>query len=341
MGDEDRETDYPLIQRILGESRRFSFFQAIYLLEQYCNSIGKIAHVGNQGPAISECLRFKPEASLAFPISDVVSIEKVNTSSNDLPRFMLTTSFLGLYGSDSPLPDFYTEDIIQSDSDEDSNVKDFLDIFHHRILSLFYRCWLKYRYYLQFVPDGNDEFSRRVFALVGMGTPGLTEKLKISPIRLLRYVGLFMQQNHSASALETLLSDYFDSIPVNIEECVGRWVKIDEEDRSALGAKNSQLGTKITVGNRVFDRTGKFRVTISVSTFKEFARFLPNGDNFKALKEIIEAFLPSPLDYELELILPGSEVPKPSLAGGMQLGWTSWSASTQPMENVSVIFQTS
>jgi type VI secretion system protein ImpH len=340
MAYEDRETDHPLIRRIQEEGNRFSFFQAVYLLEQYCNSISKIARVGNQGPANIECIRFKPEASLGFPASDVVSVEKIDNSGSNLPRFQVTTSFLGLYGTDSPLPDFYTEDIIQADPDE-SNVKDFLDIFHHRLSSLFYRCWLKYRYYLQFISDGNDEFSKRVFAFVGMGTPGLTEKLKISPIRLLRYVGLFMQQNHSASALEILLSDYFDGIPVKIEECVGRWVKIDEEDRSALGAKNSQLGTKITVGNRVFDRTGKFRVTISISSFKEFTRFLPNGDNFKALKEIIEAFLPSPLDFELELILPGIEVPKPSLEGSMQLGWTSWSASTQPEESVSVIFQAS
>jgi len=340
MANEDRKTDPPLIRKIQEESRRFSFFQAVYLLEQYCNSIGKVARVGNQGPATLECIRFKPEASLEFPASDIVSIEKDDDSGSNLPRFQVTTSFLGLYGSDSPLPDFYTEDIIQADPDE-SNIKDFLDIFHHRLLSLFYRCWLKYRYYLQFIPDGNDDFSRRVFALVGMGTPGLTEKLRISPVRLLRYVGLFTQQNHSASALEILLSDYFDGIPVKIEQCVGRWVKIGEADRSALGAKNSQLGSKISVGDRVFDHTGKFRVTINVSTFKEFTRFLPNGDNFEALKEIIEAFLPSPLDFELELILPGNEVPMPSLEGVMQLGWTSWSASTQPEESVSVIFQTS
>jgi len=340
MANEDRETGTPLIQRLLKESHRFSFFQAVHLLEQYCSSIGKVARVGDRGPADIECIRFRPDASLAFPASDVVSIEKIDVGGSNPPRFQVTTTFLGLYGSDSPLPDFYTEDIIQADPD-DVNLRDFLDIFHHRLLSLFYRCWLKYRYYLQFQPDGEDEFSRRVFALIGMGTSGLTERLKIPPIHLLRYVGLFLPQNHSAIALESLLSDYFNGIPIHIEECIGRWVVISEDDRSVLGQRNSQLGAKITVGERVFDRSGKFRITANVSSFSEFKRFLPDGDHFHSLKEITEAFISAPLDFEVELILPGSEVPPPDLSGGMQLGWTSWSTSTQPEESVSVIFQTS
>ncbi len=338
MADEDRQATPVLIQRLEKESHRFAFFQAVFLLEQYCSSVNRIAHIGDDGPAGDECIRFKPYASMAFPLSDMVSIDEIENAQN-LPKFEIVTSFLGLYGSDSPLPDFYTEEIIQGDPDQ-TNVSDFLDIFHHRIVSLFYRCWLKYRYYLQFQSDGKDDFSHRVFSLIGMGTSGILDKLNIPIARLLRYVGLFMQENRSALALESILSDYFDGIPVHIEQCIGRWIKINKEDMSVLGG-NTQLGVKVTIGDRVFDRTGKFRITMKLSTFAEFRKFLPNGESFCALKEVTEAFLPVPLDYEVELILPGGEVPSMSMSSefGPQLGWTGWLTSEKPEENVSVIFQ--
>jgi len=173
-----------------------------------------------------------------------------------------------------------------------------------------------------------------------MGTSGILDKLNIPIARLLRYVGLFMQENRSALALESILSDYFDGIPVHIEQCIGRWIKINKEDMSVLGG-NTQLGVKVTIGDRVFDRTGKFRITMKLSTFAEFRKFLPNGESFCALKEVTEAFLPVPLDYEVELILPGGEVPSMSMSSefGPQLGWTGWLTSEKPEENVSVIFQ--
>lgn len=339
MANANRETDHPIIQRMLKEGHRFAFFQAVYLLEQYCSSIGKIAHVGEQGPASNECIRFKPDASLAFPLSDIVSIEKTEIEGSSVPRFNMITSFLGLYGSNSPMPDFYAEDILQADYEE-SNVRDFLDIFHHRLISLLYRCWLKYRYHIQYLPNGEDEFSRRVFSLIGMGTPGLRDQLKIPAVNLLRYAGLFMQENRSASGLERLLSDYFDGIPVNIEQCIGRWVKISIEDQASLGKNNSQLGAKISIGEMVFDRSGKFRITIKVPNYQMFKRFLPNGDYFRSVKEIVSAYLPAPLDYEIELVLPKDEVPKLDLSSGEAiLGWAGWLISETPEEDFSVIFQ--
>jgi type VI secretion system protein ImpH len=339
VGNADREAIHSLVERLQKEGHHFAFFQAVYLLEQYCSSVGKIAHVGEQGPANIECIRFRPDVSMAFPLSDIVSVEKTDVGGSAAPRFMVTTSFFGLYGSNSPLPDFYAEEILQADYDE-TNVRDFLDLFHHRLLSLLYRCWLKYHYHIQFLPNGEDDFSRRIFSLAGMGTSGLKEQLKIPAVRLLRYVGLFMQQNRSASGLECLLSDYFNGIPVNIEQCVGRWVKISVEDQSFLGKNNSQLGAKVTIGEMVFDRSGKFRITINVTNYQEFKRFLPNGDYFLSVKEIASAYLPAPLDFEVELILSGSEVPKLDLGSGdAQLGWTGWLTSETLEEDVSVIFQ--
>lgn len=340
MAIEAREANPPLIDRLLKESHNFSFFQAVYLLERYCSSLRNIAHVGCQGPVESEAIRFKADVSLAFPVSDIVSLLEKD-SHNGLALFQITTSFLGLYGSTSPLPDFYTEDIIQGDPEE-SYARDFLDIFHHRLLSLFYRCWLKYRYYIQYKLEGGDEFSQRVFSLIGMGTEGLKEKLHIPPVRLLRYAGLIVQQSRSAVALESLLSDYFGGLSIRIEQCVGRWLIIDEGDRVTLGKDNNRLGESVTIGGRIFDRAGKFRISINLAEFADFVKFLPDGENFQALREITRLFLRAPLEFEEELILPGDKVPplKLSSSGGSRLGWTSWLISKQIEGDTSVVFQT-
>lgn len=341
MGAEARETDTSLIHKLLEKPHLFSFFQAVLLLERYASSVGEIASVGYQGPVALEAIAFRPDASLAFPVSDIVSIEKIGTDDDQPPRFRLTTSFLGLYGANSPLPDFYTEDILWADPEE-SFAREFLDIFHHRLLSLFYRCWLKYRYYLQFEPDGKDEFSQRIFSLIGMGTPGLVTELGLPPVRLLRYSGLIAQQPRSATALEGFLSNYFGGLPVRIEQCIGRWVVIADTDCIALGGRNNQLGLNMTIGERVFDRAGKFRISIGAMKFAEFVKFLPDGECFQAMREIVQFFLMDALEFESELILLGTEVPELCLSSseGARLGWTSWLISRQPDDNVSVIFQT-
>lgn len=340
MAHEDRGTDPPLIQRLLKKPYSFAFFQAVHLLEHYVSSVRESEPLGHKGPAESEAVRFKAEPSLAFPLSDVVDIKKIDKHDIHSPLFQMTVSFLGLYGPASPLPDFYTEDILRDDPDE-SFVEVFLDVFHHRILSLFYRCWVKYRYYLQFSAGGRDDFSQRIFSLMGLGTEELKERLQIEPVEYLRYTGLFTQQGRSAAALEGILSDYFGGVPVHIEQCIERWVAIEDEDRMALGVQGCGIAENAVVGERVADRSGKFRVSIKLAKLPDFIRFLPDGDYFRALEEITLLFLHAPLEFEEELVLSGNEVPGVclSLSGNSRLGWTSWLISGQPEESASVVFK--
>src|SRR5205085_4597393 len=127
--------------------------------------------------------------------------------SQDPVRYRITVTFLGLYGSVSPLPIFYAEDILQSD-EEPNPVREFLDVFHHRLISMFYRAWLKYRYHEQFSLNGLDLFSLRLFSLMGLGAQELRDVSGLPNTRLLRYVGLFNQKPRSACALEGLISDF-------------------------------------------------------------------------------------------------------------------------------------
>ena len=171
MGTENRTTDTPVVVEQVERVRRYSFFQLVHLIEQ---ALDPEARIGKKGPADKEVIRFRPEASLGFASSDVAEIEEESFREGSPRRFQVTTTFMGLYGTTSPLPIFYTEEILWKERDEDP-LRKFFDIFHHRLISLFYSSWLKYRYYIQFKKEGKDDFSSRMLGLIGMATRGLAE----------------------------------------------------------------------------------------------------------------------------------------------------------------------
>jgi type VI secretion system protein ImpH len=322
MAAEGGPTSDPLAPRLIKEGERFSFFQLVKLLEGYYRPE---AQVGHQGPASKEVLRFRPDNSMAFPRSDVVKVERLAPTEAQPDRFRVTTSFMGLYGTTSPLPFFYTDETLRRDPEEDT-VRAFVDLFHHRLLSLFYRAWTKYRYHTQFEEGGADLFSSRMFSLIGLGTKDLVHQTRLPAERLIRFAGLLTQRTRSASALEGLLSDFFDGVPIQVVPFVERWAPIQPAQQLRLGKANCRLGTDASVGDRVMDRAGQFRIVLGPMGFDAFTRFLPDGEWFKMMESLVILFLQDRLEFNLELQLRGMEVPPLQLsgAGPARLGWTTW-----------------
>jgi type VI secretion system protein ImpH len=323
MADQDRATGHPLIDDLLKRAQDYSFFQVVSLLERLCRPK---ASVGGDGPADGEVLRFRPDLSLAFPVSDMAGLEAIRT---DPPQFRLTTTFLGLYGTTSPLPLFYTEDLMAQEEEEEP-VRSFLDLFHHRLLSMFYRCWAKYRYHVQFEPSGEDRFSERMFAFLGSDIKEVARKTGLSGSRLLRYAGLFNQRPRSASALEGLLSDFFDGMEVHIEQCTARWVSIPMEQQPALGRRNCGLGQDCTLGNKVLSRQSGFRLSMGPMSHDRYVTLLPGSEDLKVLWALIKLFVQDRFDADVELLLRGDEAPALRLSSKegdgpvSRLGQTSW-----------------
>jgi type VI secretion system protein ImpH len=322
MAAEDWSTDGPLEGRPLEEAEQFSFFQLVRLLERYHQPR---ARVGGEGPASAEILRFRPDVSLGFPASDVVAVEEIPAVDEHPARVRITTSFLGLYGSTSPLPVFYTEEMLRRDPDEDP-VRAFIDLFQHRLISLFYRCWEKYRYHIQFEEEGKDAFSRRMFGFIGLGTAGLADRVGVPAARLIRYAGLLTQKPRSAAALEGMVSDFFGGIPVHVVQWVARWVTIQPEQRIRLGWMNNRLGVDASLGEKVLSRSAQFRVVLGPMRYGAFLQFLPDEESFRMLNALVVLFLNDPLEFDIELQVYGEEILPLQLKseGGGRLGWTTW-----------------
>lgn len=322
MADETRTTTAPLISELLRNPRQFAFYQATHLLL----ACGKdVARPGTTDPADREFIRFRPHASFAFPSSDIEEVDKLKSGNGKGSKYRMTVNFSGLYGSVSPLPAFYTEELIAGNQLE-SNRRDFLDLFHHRIISLIYRNWEKYRYYLRFQPGGTDLFSQWMYALVGLGGQTQRQGLALDWERLLAYIGLLSMRSRSAPTLARILSHYFQGLPVHIQECVERWVRIDPGQHALTGQTNCSLGVDCTIGERVKDRSGKFRVRTGPLEFSTFRKYLPDGSHYSPLRDLVRFSLRDQLEFDISLTLKQDEIPDLDLAADnpCRLGWSSW-----------------
>jgi len=337
-----------VIDKLFQKGYRFNFFQAVYLLERlYQDS----EPPGGQGQLSEEAIRFQPSNKMSFPPAEIYHInkklgEQVLGTTGRPEIAQMVVSFMGLYGVDSPLPPFISELIARlgehlEEEDDDPYMEDesqensikalrgFLDIFNHRLYSLFYQSWKKYRYHLQFRPGARDRFSQYMMSFLGLGTSGLQELVGIDTSRLIGYTGLIGRSTRRASGLRGLLSDYFGGIDVKIIEFMPRWVPIPDSYRARLGrgqvGMQAQLGENMSIGNKIRDFSGKFRIVLTPKDFEGFRKFLPGGDDSRDLYRLVRLYVLEQLSFDVELMLAREEVPPLQLGTELaQLGWTSW-----------------
>jgi type VI secretion system protein ImpH len=304
------------------EPFRFDFFQAVRLLEKLFperTPVGRFAHPSH------EVARFGAHNSLAFPASQIQSMEWPEDGAPSM-----TVNFMGLTGPEGTLPNPYTSLIIERVRASDGSLRDFLDIFNHRIISLFYRAWRKYRFDVSTERDERDRFSRHLLSLLGLGTDRLQDRMAIPDDSLIYYSGLLSQRPRSAQALRQILTDYF-AVPVKIEQFSGGWYRLDSSAKcrfSEAGSDSECLGLGTVVGDEVWNQQSKIRIILGPLSLEKYLEFLPDGSNWQPLHSWVGFFLNDELDFEVQLILEREQVPACELgsddASRPQLGWVSW-----------------
>lgn len=319
---------------LLKKGHAFSFFQVVRLLRLYVReSEGAVDKSIDE----KEKIRIRPELSLAFPASDVAKIEEL---ANEGPLFLVTATMLGLYGVSSPLPTFYTEDLMDEAAEDMSVTRDFLDIFNDRLYLFLFRCWAKYREFFQLVEENNPEDLEKLSCLLGLGEKELREDFPES-YSLLRYAGLLTQFPRSALGLETLLQDAFGKIPIQVLPCIKRKVKIPPDQRFYLGDSGNALGEDSFLGEEMDDRMGKFRLQIGPLKSEPFHSLLPGNPNHKRFTTLTKFYVMDPLEYDLELILAEKEAKTVCLGTPMwsRLGWDTWTFSADNIGEVRATLQ--
>jgi type VI secretion system protein ImpH len=254
------------------------------------------------------------------------------------PFSEMVVSFFGVTGPSGVLPYHYTALLLRRIRDKDYSLRDFLDLFHHRAISLFYRAWVKYRLPIAYERstlwgEKEDLITWALYCLAGFGTAGLRGKVDVDDEAFLYYSGHFAHYPRSASALEGMLGDYF-ALPIEILQLQGQWLHLTPAEQAAMpgGAHprglHNQLGANVVVGERVWDQQSKFRVRVGPLTYAEFQRFMPNGDRLRKLCQLARAFVGPEYDFDVQVVLRPDEVPGCQLEAkggkGVQLAWTTW-----------------
>lgn len=322
-----------IIRDLLKNGHSFSFFQVIRLLRLLDP---EPLDSRRQEPFRSQQISIRPDLSLAFPAADVT---KVENPSPEKFNFEVTATFLGLYGSSSPLPTFYSEDLIDETIAAESVTRDFIDIISGRVFSLFFRCWTKYRQFLKVAEESSHQDLERLFCLLGLGEKQLQEDA-LEPYRLIRYIGLFTQFPRSALGLETLLQDALGGLDVKVISCLKRRARIPPDQCSVLGSSTCTLGDNTFLGQEIEDRTGKFRIQIGPLNQDQFYSLLPGRPNHHRLAFLTQFYLTDSLEYELELILTEGEVSTTCLGAEewSRLGLDTWVFSGEAPGEVRSIF---
>jgi len=321
-----------LEERLRSEPYLFEFFQAVRLLERLLP--GKV-EVGKFAPPSEEVARFHANSTLVFPASEIQALTWPEKGPVEMK-----VNFMGLTGPEGVLPLAYTAFLAERARVGDFAAADFLDVFNHRIISLFFQAWKKYRFWIAYERGGRDQFSHHLLDLIGLGTKGLQDRQSVPDDSLLFYSGLLAQHPRSAAALEQILSDYFE-VPVEVEEFAGGWYRLDTSDQCSFRDRDStseQLGVGAVVGDEVWDQSARVRIKIGPMSLAQYLEFLPTGSAFKPLRALTRFFSNNEFDFEAQLILKRDEVPRCELGGDEEsapkLGWTTWGRTKEMNRDV-------
>lgn len=347
-----------VVDALFNDPHGFEFVQAVRVLERWL-----ALTEGREGrDVLDRRLYFRNSLELSFPPSQIQSLQAMRApepagsessqprkgqislhailaaheeeqwvpsqqqDTRQIGRIEMVPAFMSLLGASGTLPIVYTEMLARhAMMQRDRSPSEFLDIFLHRMVILFYEAWRKYRPVLSFEPMDRQPLLAFVLAFVGLGQVPLRNRLGglkggVSDQTVGFFSGLMRQKPVSALAIQQILASYF-AVQVEVQQFVGRWFRLERQSQTSLGVRNAALGQGACSGERVWQRDLRVRLVLGPMSREQYQRFLPGGQAAFALKHLLTQLTGILIEYEIRLCLRREEV-QPS-----QLGW---SAKTLP-----------
>jgi type VI secretion system protein ImpH len=297
----------------------FDFFQALRRVEAVHPDRPRL---GTATRLADDPVRLGQLPSLIFAPSTLAEFEP---ASEDRPA-RLSSYFFGMFGPSGALPLHLTEyarERMRNAGDE--TFMRFVDLFHHRMLSLYYRAWATTQPTVGFDRPAEDRFASYVASLFGLGMPSLRDRDGMPDLAKLHFAGRLALQTRHAEGLRAIIADYF-KLPVEIEQFFPAWVPLPRQSLCLLGESEATgaLGSTATIGEQFHVFHHKFRIRIGPMSFADFSRLLPDGRSLSRLRPLVRNYIGDELAWDVMLILIKEEVPAVKLGETGLLGWTSW-----------------
>ncbi|WP_206076850.1 type VI secretion system baseplate subunit TssG [Massilia horti] len=310
-----------LERRLERVAARMDFFQVLRLIDA---AHPQLPRIGTSLRARDDVLRLGQEPTLAFNEGALARF----TATSSQARARLAVNFFGLLGANGPLPRHlteYTRDRLRNEGD--STLLAFLDVFHHRMLSLFYRARAQAEPAVSLDRPDQDRFADFVGSLFGIGAPALRGRDAIADFAKLHFAGLLANKTRPAAGLVAILQRYF-GLPVRLEQFVGHWMRLPADQQARVGRLDcgNRLGVSSVLGRAVWDCQHKFRIEVGPLDYDDYQRMLPGGASMTRLLAWVRQYAGDALDWDVRLILKKEQVPALRLGGATRLGWTTWPA---------------
>lgn len=317
----------------------FEFAQAVRLLEMLRPDA---VSVGEGADPLAEPVRFRSTFGLGFPASE---IQDLRPGADGAPE--LWVNFLGLGGALGPLPHPLTEWVLARIAAKDFALRDFLDLFNHRLVSIAFRARRKGRLGMEWGAPEEQRFADYLRAVIGLLGEGLQERMAIPDRALLGYAGLLSKRPRDVVGLTVLLRDHF-GVAVQVRPLRGAFRALSAERYTRLGSKgqNRALGETTILGTRVWDQQAGIEVCLGPLPFRSYIDFLPGRPGYQALRELVRFYVGPGLDLSITLIVQGEDIPPARLAGkgdgtgsgsGAVLGQAAFLTLGTPLRGTSTI----
>jgi type VI secretion system protein ImpH len=311
-----------LLQLMKEEPYSFRFFQMVRLMQRLYPDRKP---VGIFATPSDELVRFSALPSLTFPASEIQSYAPQENGPD-----RLEVNFMGLNVVNGPMPRSYTAALLERKRAKDRAAIEFFDIFNHRVVSLFYRAWKKYRFFIAYESraQDDDEITQRLYDIVGLGTQGLRNRMAIPDEAAIYYAGLVANRVRSAQGLKQVLEHYF-RVPVEIRQFTGAWERLPPSQQTFLreaGSFSECLGTGTVVGDEVWNQQGAMTVRLGPMPLERYREFLPGARGQKELEAWLMFYSRRQFDFVVQLVLAREEVPQTVLLTeeSPRLGYESW-----------------
>lgn len=326
MANPDGPTATALAERVRADPFAHDFFRAVRWLQALAADRPRI---GCSLTPADDPVRFAQLPYLRFAPSTLQPPPNRESHGGTAPRFY--SHHFGLFGPNGPLPLHLTEyarDRIQHHGDRTFSA--FCDIFHHRLISFFFRAWAEAHKEVDLdraatAPRSDQRWPIYIGSLFGLGTEEVRDRDAVPDRAKLYYSGRLAAQPRNAEGLEAILGDFF-GVPCEVQTFVGRWLTLPPDSVCRLGESPATgcLGESLIVGSRVWDCQLGFRIRFGPLVLDDFERLLPCGVSFTRLRDWVRNYAHEQYLWDVQLVLRGEEVPATRLGGGGRLGWNTW-----------------
>lgn len=291
-----------VVDFVVANHNRLEFFQMARLLAYALNKDAEWQSgaddlvFDNWEEHFNRYLRIRPMLSMSFPGRDIAKVEVLPDR-----KLRVETTFFGLYGVTSPLPNFYTEGLIAADQNGKSNARGLIDIFHYAAYPLLIKAWTRYRGETGLRKGVSERQLTRKASWIGLVGDGARKRFDQWP-KMLQLAPLFANSNRSASGLQALVTCIVGSGSVRVRPCAPTRVTIPKKFQCNLGRHSHQLGEEAVLGKVLTDHLGHVEIIIRDQLQKDLQDIVPGGDRYAILKQSILLFAKDNLRIRVKVI---------------------------------------